>query len=131
MEITKKNYLETLKSVLGHSILHCLCVLRNLSGTETERLPERIINILKDCGLNITIKMNLKPVDFLDFRLDLVNNTYQPYRKPNNEPVYIHKQSNLPPNILKEFPKSINKLISDMMNMCLIIQKNIRKSFRK
>ena len=75
--------------------------------------------------------MNLKPVDFLDFRLDLVNNTYQPYRKPNNEPVYIHKQSNLPPNILKEFPKSINKRISDMMNMCLIIQKNIRKSFRK
>ena len=68
--------------------------------------------IFKDCGLNITIKMNLKTVNFLDIRFDLVNNTYQPYRKPNNEPVHIHKQSNHPPNILKELPKSINKRIS-------------------
>ena len=58
--------------------------------------------------------MNLKTVDFLDVRFDLVNNTYQPYRKPNNEPVYIHKQPNHPPNILKELPKSINKRISDI-----------------
>ena len=58
--------------------------------------------------------MNLKPVDFLDVRFELVNNTYQPYRKPNNEPVYIHKQSNHPPNILKELRKSINKRISDI-----------------
>ena len=46
--------------------------------------------------------MNLKTVDIFDVRFDLVNNTYQPYRKPNNEPVYIHKQSNHPSNILKE-----------------------------
>ena len=49
--------------------------------------------------------MNLKTVDFLDVRFDLVNNTYQPYRKPNNEPIYINKRSNHPPNILKELPK--------------------------
>ena len=70
--------------------------------------------IFKDCGLNITIKMNFKTVNFLDIRFDLVNNTYQPYHKPNNEPVHIHKQSNRPPNILKELPKSINKRISDI-----------------
>ena len=59
--------------------------------------------------------MNLKTVDFLDVLFDLVNNTYQPYRKPNNELVYIHKQSNHPPNILKELPKSINnRRISDI-----------------
>ena len=59
--------------------------------------------------------MNLKTVDFLDVRFDLVNNTYQPYRKPNNELVYIHKQSNHSPNILKELPKSINnRQISDI-----------------
>ena len=58
--------------------------------------------------------MNLKTVDFLDVRFDLVNNNYQPYHKPNNEPVYIYKQSNHPPNILKELPKSINKRISDI-----------------
>ena len=56
----------------------------------------------------------MKTVDFLDVRFDLVQNTYQPYRKPNNEPVYIHKHSNHPPNILNELPKSINKRISDI-----------------
>ena len=86
-----------------------LGVLRNLS------VPEKgIIKIFQNCGLNITIKMNLKRVDFLDIRFDLVNDTYQPYHKPNNEPVYIHKQSNHLPNILKELPKSINKRISDI-----------------
>ena len=73
-----------------------------------------MVKILKDCGLNITIKMNLKTVDFLDVRFDLVNNTYQPYRKPNNEPIYISKRSNHPPNILKELPKAISKRISDI-----------------
>ena len=88
-----------------------LGILQNLSDPELERIRKRIIKIFKYCGLNITIKMNLKTVDFLDVRFDLVNNTYQPYRKPNNEPVYIHKQQNHPPNILKELPKSINKRI--------------------
>ena len=55
--------------------------------------------------------MNLKTVNFLDVRFNLVINIYQPYRKPNNEPVYIYKQLNHPPNILKELPKSINKQI--------------------
>ena len=82
-----------------------LGILRNLSDPEVERIRKRIIKIFKDCGLNITIKMKLKTVVFLDVRFDLVNNAYQPYHKPNNEPVYIHKQSNHPPNILKEFPK--------------------------
>ena len=58
--------------------------------------------------------MNLKAVDFLNVPFGLVNNTDQPYRKPNNEPVYIHKQSNHPLKILKELPKSIKKLISDI-----------------
>ena len=52
--------------------------------------------------------MNLKTVDIFDVRFDLVNNTYQPYRKPNNEPVYIHKQSNHPSNILKELPRILD-----------------------
>ena len=91
-----------------------LGILRNLSGPEVERIRKKIIKIFKDCGLNITIKTNLETVDFLDVRFDLVNNTYQPYRKPNNEPVYIHKQPNHPPNILKELPKSINKRIWDI-----------------
>ena len=52
-----------------------LCILRNLSGPEVERIRKRIIKIFNDCGLNITIKMNFKIVDFLDVRLDFVNYT--------------------------------------------------------
>ena len=89
-----------------------LGISRNLSGPEVERIRKRISKIFNDCGLNITIKMNFKTVDFLDVRLDFVNYTHQTYRKPNNEPVYIPKQSNHPTNILKELPKSINKRIS-------------------
>ena len=38
--------------------------------------------------------MNLKTVDFLDVCFNLTNDTYEPYRKPNNEPVYININSN-------------------------------------
>ena len=86
-----------------------LGILRNLSGPEVERLRKRIMKIFKDCQLNIKIKTKLKTVDFLDARFDLINNTYQPFREPNSEPVYIQKQSNHLSNILKGFPKSINK----------------------
>ena len=91
-----------------------LSILQNSSGPEIERKRKQTIQIFKSCGLNITVKKNLKTVDFLDVRLDLINNTYQPYRKPNSETVYINKDSNHPPNILKDLPKAINKRITDI-----------------
>ena len=78
-----------------------LGILRNSSGPEIERKRKQIIQIFKTCGLKITVETNLKIVYFLDVRLDLINNTYQPYRKPNSETAYINKHSNHPPNILK------------------------------
>ena len=91
-----------------------LGIIRNSSGPEIDRMRKQIIKVFKECGLNIVIKMNLKSVDFLDVRFNLTNNTYEPYRKPNNEPVYININSNHPPNILKELPRSINKRISEI-----------------
>ena len=70
-------------------------------------------NIFKDCGLKITIKTNLTSVHFLDIRLNLGNSTYQPYRKPNSEPIYISKSPNHPKNIIKYLPKAIGKRLSD------------------
>ena len=64
-----------------------LGILRNSSGPEIERKRKQIIQIFKSCGFNITVKTNLKTADFLDIGLDLVNNTYQPYRKPNSETI--------------------------------------------
>ena len=91
-----------------------LGILQNSSGPEIERKRKQIIQIFKSCGLNIKVKTNLKTSDFLDICLDLVNNTYQPYRKPNSGTVYISKNSNHPPNILKELPKAVNKRKTDI-----------------
>ena len=91
-----------------------LGILWNLSGPKVEGIRKRIIKIFNDCGLNFTIKINLRIVDFLDVCFDFINNTYRCFCKSNNEAVYMHKQSNHPPNILKELPKSKNKRFSDI-----------------
>ena len=85
-----------------------LGIIRNSSGPEIDCMRKQIIKVFKECGLNIVIKMNLKTVDFLDVRFNLTNNTYEPYRKPNNEPVYINM--NPPPNILKELPNRLTNV---------------------
>ena len=51
-------------------------------------------------------------MDFLDVIFDLYNNLYKPCRKANNKPIYMNKQSNHLPNVLKQLPKSIAKRIS-------------------
>ena len=83
------------------------------SGPETERLRKNVIKTFKECGLNITSKSKLKTIDYLDVTFDLQSNSYKPYRKPDNLPVYIHKDSNHPPSILRELPKTIAKRLSD------------------
>ena len=90
-----------------------LGIMKKMSGPEIEQKRKQIIKIFKDCGLNITIKTNLTSVDFHDIRLNLKDNTYQPYRKPNSEPIYINKSSNHPKSIIKGLPKAMGKRLSD------------------
>ena len=59
-------------------------------------------------NLKITIEPNLKIVNFLDVTLDLNNHSFQPYRKPNANITYVHRQSNHPPSILRNIPIAIN-----------------------
>ena len=59
------------------------------------------------------------------FTIRLSNNLYKPYRKPNNKPIYINKQSNHPPNVLKQLPKSIAKRISNTSSSKDIFDKSI------
>ena len=78
--------------------------MKGLSGPKTERLKKKDMKVFKDCELKITIKANLHIVNFLDITLDLRNNTYEPYRKPNNHLVCINKNSDHPKTILRELP---------------------------
>ena len=91
-----------------------LASVENISGPEIERLKKQIGRIFKKCGLNITIQANLRVVNFLDVQFDIIKGTYQPCRKPDNTPVYINKDSNHPPSILKQLPQAIAKRISDI-----------------
>ena len=62
--------------------------------------------------LKITAEANLHAVNFLDVTFDLDNGKFKPYRKPNDDPLYINRHSNHPPSIIKQLPTSINKRIS-------------------
>ena len=50
----------------------------------------------------------------LDVTFDLPSEKYWPYRKPNNEPLYVHSQSNHPPVIIKHIPKNITHRLSSI-----------------
>ena len=84
----------------------------DLSPRQVEQTKKEICKIFKTFGLNLTIVANKKIVNFLDVTLNLTTNTYQPFVKENNTPLYINKKSNHPPSIIKNLPRSINDRIS-------------------
>ena len=85
-------------------ILHISC-----TPKQVEAIKKEMCKIFKRNSLQITIE---KVVDFLDITLDLRIEIYKPYKKPNSNLTYIHKQSNHPPSIIKNLPKNINKRLS-------------------
>ena len=105
--------LNQLSTTMRKEIVRLYCndslgIMKEMSGPEIERKQKRMIKIFKDCVLNITIKTNLTAVDFLDIHLNLRDNTYQPYRKPSSELIYISKSSNHPKDMIKDLPKAIS-----------------------
>ena len=91
-----------------------LAVFKNKSGPQAERIKKDFQKIFRENDLNIVIKCNLKTVDYLDVTLNLLNNTYKPFFKPNNEINYIHKESNHPPSIIKQVPFAIESRLSSL-----------------
>ena len=76
------------------------------------KAKNEICKVFQKNGLKITIQTNLKIVDFLDVTLDLENDIYKPYLKPNNQILYVNVGSNNPPNILQNIPASVNQRLS-------------------
>ena len=60
----------------------------------------------------IEIVTNLAEIDFLDVTFNLENNTYHPYKKSNENLIYIDVSSNHPPQIKNQ----ITKVISDRLS---------------
>ena len=90
-----------------------LAVSKNISGPESERMKKNFQSLFKKYGLEIIIECNKKGVEFLDVTFNFKDGTYKPYQKPDNNISDINEQSNHPPNITKQLPKSIEQRLSN------------------
>ena len=91
-----------------------LAAFKNTSGPQNERIKKDFVRIFRSKGLDITIQCNLKITNYLDVTLNLMDGTYRPYRKPDDETNYIHAESDHPPSILKQLPTAVERRISDL-----------------
>lgn len=89
-----------------------LILVRNLNGQKIDKLRKDIIKVFQNIGFKIEIHTNLKVVDFLDITFNLTNGTYKPYKKPNDQLLYVNTSSNHPPQIIKQLPSSTAERLS-------------------
>ena len=111
LSILKEKYGESQIGLYRHDGLEAF---HDLSKRVAGRTRKEITKIFNTLGLQITIQANLKEVNFLDVTFDLRTGTYQPYRKPNDHPLYINTSSNQQPNIIRQLPSNIGKRISEI-----------------
>ena len=88
-------------------------IFRNLSRHNIDRKKKEIIKIFKSFGLSITVTTNVTSANYLDVNFNLTKDIYKPYRKPNDEPVYINRH---PPKIVRQIPLSVSSRISNIFS---------------
>ena len=74
-----------------------------------DQARKQLHRLFEPLKLKITIDVCHQAGNLLDVTLNLTNGSYQPYRKPNNDPLYINSNSNHSPSIIKQLPISINE----------------------
>jgi hypothetical protein len=72
-----------------------------------DKATKTLHTIFHDLGLKITAEVNNHIVNFLYVTLNLQEETFSPYRKPNNDPLYVDSRLNHPPSIIKHIPGAI------------------------
>ena len=81
-----------------------LIILQNTNGQKMERIRKSVIKTFKVVGSKIEVKSNLKIVHFLDVTFNLSIECFSPYKKPNDNLLYVNASSNHPPQIIKMLP---------------------------
>ena len=89
-----------------------LAVHNRIPNRKLDRIRKDLHALFGEHNLRITVETDKTTTDFLDVTLDLTENTHAPYRKPNDTPLYVHVDSNHPPSVIKQIPKSINARLS-------------------
>ena len=96
-----------------------LAILNNCKGRLADKTRKELSTIYET--FKITTVADQKIGNFIDITFNLHNNKYQPYRKPNDDPRFIHSHSNHSPSTTKQLPKTINKRISTLSSAFLSI----------
>ena len=91
-----------------------LAIIRNASGPEADKTRKQVEKIFQQHNLKVIADTNLIQTDFLDVVLNLNTGKFSPFRKPNDNPLYINIRSNHPPTITKHLPLMIEKRISQI-----------------
>ena len=93
------------------------------------RIRKNIVKNFKDTNFSIDIIINLVEVNLLGVTFNLANETYRPYKKPNNEIKYISVSSNYPPQVIKEIAniKEIHPVKKCSMNLKVIMKIHLIK----
>ena len=71
-----------------------LAIIKIKSTRLEDKTRKELHTIFEQLGLKITAEANLHVVNFLDVTIDLTSGKHGPYRRPNDDPLYIHKHSN-------------------------------------
>ena len=85
-----------------------------LSGPQADKARKDLCEIFRACDLKVTVEILLDQTDFLDVTFDLPSGKYWAYRKPNDEPLYIHAKSSHPPNVIKNLPSMIGNRLNSI-----------------
>ena len=92
------------------------------SGPEVEAKRKKVCKVFQELGLKVTTEVNIRKTDFLDIYFDLENNSFRPFRKDNQMPLYINAQSNHPKNVKKNLPQMISDRISNLSSTAEIYE---------
>ena len=106
--------MRNLKADIGLFRDDCLLATDSTVGRNIEILKQAIWDIFHTNGFKIMTEANRKIVNFLDVTLNLENDTFRPYIKPGDSPLYVNSNSNHPPQVIKNIPAGINKRISTL-----------------
>ena len=82
------------------------------SPRQVERIKKVICATFNENGLQVTVSANLKVVQFLDVEFNLNDESYKPYQKPNQNPLYVNINSNHPHTVTRNIPKAVNRRLS-------------------
>ena len=79
-----------------------LALVKSKSARLADKTRKELRKIFELFDLKITAESNLRIVNFLDVTFDLNNGKFRPYRKANDDPLYINRYSNHPSSIIRQ-----------------------------